>query len=216
MESQENVPITGFWWTFWGMTIRPSRTMGELAQDPAALRKGVLLLVLITCAYTLILAIFIVQDYPAAAPSVLPLSVEEQYSAQIWYQGPLFFATTALTAGFLVLGGRLMGGAPGFRLAFARIAYASVIPFFFTTMLVELVLALALLAGVVQPGAVLNWLRGSGAWFPAIYQLIAVTWIAALFVMAAWRTLERGWATGLFSGLLAVGVYALPVALFIR
>jgi hypothetical protein len=65
------------------------------------------------------------------------------------------------------------------------VAYASVIPFSFTTMLVELALALALLAGVVQPDVVLNWLLGPGAWFPATYQLIAVIWIAALFVMAA-------------------------------
>lgn len=31
-----------------------------------------------------------------------------------------------------------------------------------------------------------------------------------------WRTLERGWVTGLLGGLLAIGVYALPVALLIR
>jgi hypothetical protein len=176
----------------------------------------VLLLLLITLVYTLILAIFILRDYPAAAPSVLPLTVEEQYPVQIWYQGPLFFATTALTAGVLVLLGRLLRTGPGFGLSFARVAYASVIPFFFTTMLVELVLALLLLAGVVQPDAVLNWLLGPGAWFPATYQLISVVWIAALFVMAAWQTLERGWVAGLLGGVLALLVYALPVALFIR
>jgi hypothetical protein len=198
------------------MTIRPWRTLGESAQDPAALRKGILLLLLISSVYTLILAVFILQGYPAAVPSVLPLTVEEQYPVQIWYQGPLFFATTALTAGFLVLVGRRLRGSPGFGLAFARIAYASVIPFFFTTMLVELALALLLLAGVVRPEAVLNWLLGPGAWFPTTYQLISIVWIAALFVMAAWRTLDRGWVAGLLGGLLALAVYAVPVALFIR
>jgi hypothetical protein len=69
---------------------------------------------------------------------------------------------------------------------------------------------------VVQPDAVLDWLLGPGAWFPATYQLIAVVWMAALFVMAAWRTLERGWVASLSAGLLALVVYALPVALFIR
>jgi hypothetical protein len=198
------------------MTIRPWRTLGELARDPAVLRNGVLLLLLITLVYTLILAIFIGQDYPAAAPSVLPLTVEEQYPVQIWYQGPLFFASTALTAGVLVLAGRLVGSSPAFRLAFARIAYASVIPFFFTTMLIELALALLLLTGIAQPDAVLSWLLGPGSWFPTTYQLISIVWIAALFVMAAWQSLARDWVGGLFGGLLALVVYALPVALFIR
>ena len=211
---------TGFWSTFLGMTIRPWRTLDELARDPAALTKGALLLLLITLVYTLVLGIFIVRGYPAAAPSVLPLAPEEQYRVQIWYQGPLFFVTTACTAGFLALAAHLLGQSPAFRATFAptfaRIAYASVIPFFFTTMLIESTLALALLAGAVQPDAVLSWLLGPGAWFPAAYQLVAIIWIAALFVMAAWRTLERGWAGGLIGGVLALVVYALPVALLIR
>jgi hypothetical protein len=206
----------GFWSTFWGMTIHPRSTLGELAQDPLALTKGLVLLLLITLVYTLVLAIFIARDYPAAAPSVLPLSVEEQYPIQIWYQGPLFFAATTLAAGALVLAGRLLGGSPDLRLAFARITFASVIPFFFTTMLIEFSLALALLAGLVQPDAVLNWLLGSGAWFPATYQLIAIVWIIVLFVLVAQHTLQRGWVASLLGGLLAVIVYALPVALFIR
>ncbi len=216
MKPQSKEPPSGFWSTFWGMTIRPWQTLGELAHDPAAFRNGVLLLLLITLVYTLILAIFLARNYPAAATSVLPLAVEEQYSAQIWYQGPLFFVAMALAAGVLVLAARLVGRSSSFRLAFARISYASVIPFFFTTMLVEFALALALLAGIVRPDAVLRWLLGPGAWFPATYQLISIVWIAALFVMAAWRTLERGWLGGLVGGLLALVVYALPVALFIR
>lgn len=206
----------GFWSTFWGMTIRPWRTLGALAHDPAALRKAALLLLFITGVYTLILAAFIARGYPAALPSVLPLAVDELYPVQIWYQGPLFFAATALAAGVLALVGRLLGGARGWGLAFARISYASVVPFFFTTMLVELALAVLLLTGAVPPEAALSWLLGPGAWFPAAYQLVAVAWIAALFVIAAWWTLARGWIAGLLSGLLALVVYALPVALLIR
>jgi hypothetical protein len=198
------------------MTIRPWRTLGELAQDSAALRKGLWLLLLIIGVYTLILVIFIAWGYPAAAPSVLPLTVKEQYPVQVWYQGPLFLATTALTAGVLVLAGRLLGRSPDYGLAFARISYASIIPFFFTTMLVELALALALLAGVVAPEVAMDWLVGPGAWFPATYQTGAILWIAALFVMATWRTLERGLVAGLVGGIVALTVYALPVGLLIR
>ncbi len=85
-------------------------------------------------------------------------------------------------------------------MAFAHIAYACVIPFFFTTVLFELALALALLGGLLQPDPVLSWALGSGSCFTATYQLIAVIWIAALFVMAAWRTLERDSVARLFGG----------------
>ena len=40
-------------------------------------------------------------------------------------------------------------------------------------------LALALLLGVVQPEAVLDWLLGPGAPFPTTYQLISIVWIVA-------------------------------------
>jgi hypothetical protein len=83
MTSQQRKQALGFWSTFWGMVVRPWRTLDALAQDAAALKKGVLLLLLITAVYTLILAIFIGQDYPAAAPSVLPLTAQEQYPVQI-------------------------------------------------------------------------------------------------------------------------------------
>ena len=73
-----------------------------------------MLLLLITFVYALILAIFIAQDYLAAVPSALPLSVEEQYRVQIWYQGPLFLVTTALTGAVLAVSGHLSHGSPGF------------------------------------------------------------------------------------------------------
>jgi hypothetical protein len=216
MKSQKAKQETGFWSTFWGMTIRPWRTLGDMAHDPSIAAKGVLLLVLITFVYTLILAVFITHDYPAAAPSVLPLAVEEQYLVQIWYQGPLFLVATALAAGTLMLLGWLLGRSPGFRLTFGRIAFASVIPFFFTTMLIEAALAVLMLVGAVQPDAVLSWLLGAGAWFPNTYQAVAIAWIAVLFVLTACHTLGRGWLAGVLGGLLALAVYALPVGLLIR
>jgi len=54
---------------------------------------------LITLVYTLFLAVLIILGYPEVAPSVLPLAVEEWYPVQIWYQGPLFFATAPRTSG---------------------------------------------------------------------------------------------------------------------
>jgi hypothetical protein len=217
MIEAHTTPISpGFWSTLGSVVVRPWKALREMAHDPAAFRKALVLLLLIIGVYTLILAIFLARGYPAAAPSVLPLTVDEQYPVQIWYQGPLFFAVTALSAGSLVLAGRALGLSLDFRLAFARIAFASVIPFFFTTMIVELVLALLMLVGVVQPAAVLSWLLGDGAWFPAIYQLIAIVWIAVLFVIAAWHTLNRGWAGGILGGVLALAVHALPIALLIR
>ena len=71
--------------------------------DPHAARDGAVVLLAVCVVYTLILLIFLGRGYPAAARSVLGLPPEDQYVAQIWYQGPLFFSTTAITAALLVL-----------------------------------------------------------------------------------------------------------------
>jgi hypothetical protein len=198
------------------MAVRPWRTLGMLAGDPAALKKGVLAILLVIAVYTVILGLFVAKDYPTAAPSALPLDPQEHYRIQIWYQGPLFFLTTALTAAVLVLIARVLGERADYSLAFARIAFVSVIPFFYTTMLVELVIALAVVLGILQPLTVLGWLTGAGSWFANGYQLVALVWMLVLFVMAARRTIGRGWLVSVPVGLLAMIVYAIPVALAIR
>jgi hypothetical protein len=80
--AEEAEQTTGFWSTFWGMTVRPWRTPGELVRDPVVLRKGELLLLPITLIYILILAIIIARGYPAA-PLALTLMVEGQHPIQV-------------------------------------------------------------------------------------------------------------------------------------
>ena len=206
----------GFWSTFGGVTAHPWRALGSLAEDQATLRKGLLALVLVLGAYTAILAIFIAKGYPAVNPSVLPISVEEHYSVQIWYQGPLFFLTTLATAGFLVLCAYALGQSAGYPLAFTRISFASTVPFFFTTMFVELVMSLLLLAGVVQPASMLAWIKGEGSWFATAYQLVGMIWLVALFVIVAKQTAKRSWMTSVLLDVATILVYAAPVGLFIR
>jgi hypothetical protein len=204
------------WRAFRGAVTQPVRTFADLETDPHAARHGALVLLAVCLVYTLILFVFLERGYPAAARSALGLAPEDQYRPQIWYQGPLFFATTALTAGVLGLLSRASGHATGFGVAFGRISLATAVPFALTTMLVEAAAALLLAAGFVQPADLLGWLTGRGAWFALLYQLAGLAWLAALVLIATRTTLGRGWLVSALAGMLLLVVYGLPVALLIR
>ena len=113
----------------------------------------------------MILLIFLDRGYPAAARSVLGLTPENQYVAQVWYQGPLFFATAAITAPVLVILACIAGRPTGYCIAFARVSLATVVPFAVTIMVVEAAVALLLAAGLLVPADLLAWLTGPGSWF---------------------------------------------------
>lgn len=216
MTAQTARPNPSFWTTFQDMTLRPYAALRDLAADPAAARKGAGILLLATLVYTFILGVFILRGYPAAAPSILPLSVEEQYPVQVFYQGPLFFLATLAVAAVLVLFARLRRQNLGFGLAFARLSFATTLPFVLTTMLVETVVAGMVLAGVWAPVQVVGWLTGPGAWFAAAYQLAGLVWIAALATMAVQASLETNWPASALLALVLLVVYGLPVGLLIR
>lgn len=205
-----------FWQTFLGVVVRPRATLIQLEKEKRAILQGILALLLVTAVYTVILLIYILRGYPAAAPSVLPLAVEDQYKFQIWYQGPLFFVATWAVAALLVLISRVKGHAEHFGVAFARISFATVVPFACTTMLIELGLALLLATGVLEPKATVSWLSGAGSWFATTYQLVALVWIFALLALTVRLTAQTKWWMSLALGLLLLIIYGLPIGLFIR
>lgn len=207
---------TGFWRTFGEVVIRPRQALADLEHDSHALRKGVGALLLVLVVYTVILGIFVANDYPAAAPAALPFSVDELYRAEIWYMGPLFFYATLATAGVLLLTTHILGEPAEHSLAFTRIAFASTVPFALTVMVVEGVIALLVLFNFAQPETILDWLRGDGIPFAITYQTISGVWLAALFVIVAQQMTGRGWPLSTLVGLTAVVVYAIPIGLFIR
>ena len=204
------------WATFAATIAHPRRSFEALEHDPHASRHGALALLIVSSVYTAILAVFIMRGYPAAAPSALGLPAEQHYGLQIWYQVPLFFLSTSLTAGLLVLLAQLASRPSTFAVAFARIALATAIPFGLTTMLVEVAIALLLSVGVLEPKATLAWLTGEGAWFASLYQLIGVFWLTALVVTAVKVTVRRGWIVSTIAGLFLVVTYAIPIALLVR
>lgn len=205
-----------FWATFLGTVRRPWSTLLGLQEDPHAARKGILALAAVTAVYTLILGIFVLREYPAMAPSVLPFSPEEQYRYQIWYQGPMFLLTTLVIAAILTGLMQLLRGASDLGLAFARLSLASTVPFAFTTMLVEVVIALLILVGIVEPTQVLSWLGGPGRWFPALYQSVGIIWIWVLFALTIRLTLRSRWIPTVLLSLGLLIIYGLPIGLFIR
>ena len=206
----------GFWHVVTGIAARPRSTLRRLQGDDKAGWKGLWILLLVIGAYTLILGIFILRGYPAVAPSILNVSVESQYSVQIWYQGPLFLASTALVAGLLLLLSRARKKSARFSTLFARVSFSTALPFALTTMLVELSLALLLLLNILAPDEVLRWLTADGLWFASLYQAAGILWLVVLMVLATKVTLSVRWGAAIATGCVLTVVYALPVALLIR
>ncbi len=204
------------WEVLVGTVVHPIRTFTALEGDRHAARHGVLALLAISAAYTAILGVFIFRGYPAAAPSVLGLPVDRQYAAQIWYQAPLFWASTALTAGALMLVALLARHRVGYSVAFGRLALATVVPFALTMMLVEATIAVLLALGALQPLAVLHWLLGPGVWCAILYQSIGLAWLGVLVVIAVRVSGINQWWLSVLAAVPLLILYGLPVGLFIR
>jgi hypothetical protein len=205
-----------FWQTFLGVVFRPFSTFQQLQEGERAILKGLLMLLLVLAVYTLILVIFIQRNYPAMAPSILPVAVEDQYRFQVWYQGPLFLVATVILTGILVFLSRVRGQTGSFAGVFAQVSFATTVPFALTTMIVELVIALLVLAGLLEPREILGWLTGEGAWFANIYQVAGVLWIVGLLAVAAKLQVGVRWWLSIILGVLLAIIYGVPIGLFIR
>jgi hypothetical protein len=196
--------------------VRPRTTLIRLEKEKDASLQGILALLLVIAVYTLILLIYILRGYPAAAHSMLPLALADQYKFQVWYQEPLFFVATVMVAALLVLISRANRRSVRFGVVFARISFATVVPFACTSMLIELGLALLLATGVLDPKATGSWLSSAGSWFAITYQLVALVWLFALLALTVKITIQAKWRASLPLALLLLVVYGLPIGLFIR
>jgi hypothetical protein len=202
--------------TIVGVIIKPLSTLRNIQNDERALQKGWLALMVVLLTYTLILVVFIIREYPAVAPSILPIGVDELYRYQVWYQGPLFIVATLALAGILMLFVRAKGQSGSFPALFARVSFATTVPFALTTMAVELVIAILVLAKILQPKVVLDWLTGNGALFANVYQLVGVMWVILLLIFTAKISAGVTWWLGIFLGVVLACIYGIPVGLFIR
>jgi hypothetical protein len=205
-----------FWQVFAGVVVRPLPTFRSLQSDEKAWLNGLGVLLLVIGVYTLILGLFILRDYPAAAPSILPLAVDQQYLFQIWYQAPLFPASTFLLTLLLMWFSKLNRQSVSIGTAFARVSFATTVPFALTTMLVELAIAFLVLVRAFTPQDALGWLGGDGLWFANAYQLGGISWLVALLVIAVKVSASVRWVAAILLGVLLAAVYAVPIALLIR
>lgn len=205
-----------FWGLWLAVVVRPVRGLEAVGRSATPLRFGLAALALVLGIYTAILGVFLARDYPAVAESILPLTVEQQYAYQIWYQGPLFLAMTVALAGILWLLTRRSTQPTSPAGLFAQVSFATTIPFALTTMLVELVIAILVLPRWITPDATLDWLTGSGEWFATIYQLAGILWVIALLSVTARLAMGAKWYTSLGVGIGLAFLYGLPIGLFIR
>lgn len=205
-----------FWQTFIGVVVKPVSTFRQIEEDDQVVLKGLLALLLVLAVYTVILIIFIQCNYPAMAPSILPIAVEDLYQYQVWYQGPLFLVATLILTGVLMLLARIKGQAGSFAVVFARVSFATTVPFALTTMLVEMVIALLVWAGLFQPQEVLGWLTGAGAWFANTYQIIGIVWVVGLLALTTKLSVGVRWWLSVVLGVLLAIIYGMPIGLFIR
>ena len=150
-----------FWGLWLAVVVRPVRGLEAVGRSATPLRFGLAALALVLGIYTAILGVFLARDYPAVAESILPLTVEQQYAYQIWYQGPLFLAMTVALAGILWLLTRRSTQPTSPAGLFAQVSFATSIPFALTTMLVELVIAILVLRSET-PGGCVPAARASG------------------------------------------------------
>jgi hypothetical protein len=129
---------------------------------------------------------------------------------------PLFFLVTALTAGMLQRIATLARRPTRFAVAWGRISLATGIPFGLTTMLVEFLVAVLVLAGVLDVATTRTWLTGNGAWFAATYLCVGMAWVAGLLVVAVRATTHGAWWSCVLWGAALVVLYGLPTALLVR
>jgi hypothetical protein len=147
---------------------------------------------------------------------VLPITAQDQYRVQVWYQGPLFIVATLVLAGMLGLLAKAKQRDERNAVLFARVSLATTVPFALTTMAVELVIAILVAARVLEPSEALGWLQGDGALFANAYQLAGIVWMVGLLSVAAKVTIGVRWVGAVALGLVLAILYGLPIALFIR
>jgi len=194
--------------------VRPVRALDSLGSQPRPVIQGFLALALVSAVYTVILGVFIWREHPPLAPCVLPIAPADLYRYQIWYQGPVFLFSTAATALVLLGLARLSGERAGLDVAFARVAFATTVPWALTAMVVELCVALLLAVRVLDSKSFLAW---SGApLFMTAYQSVAMVWMGALLTVAVRCTARSRWWTSALASLVLLVVYLAPVGLFIR
>lgn len=206
----------GLWAMIRDVVVRPSRAFAELPSTTDAAKLGLQALLVIGGAYTVVLGVFIAVGWSAVAPSALPVALDDQYRLQILYQVPLYLLATVASATALMTVLRATGRRTDMRTAFAAVAFASVVPFLWTTLVVELVLAFGLAVGAFEVDAARGWLLEDGTWFTTAYQLVAAIWAVTLFVIAARRVARAGWPTAFGAAVAALVIYVIPVALLIR
>ncbi len=105
-----------------------------------------------------------------------------------------------------------------FAVVFAQVSLTTTVPFALTTMVVELVIAILVLARFFQPQEIeiLGWLTGKGTLFANAYQFAGILWVIGLLAITAKLSVGVRWWLGIVLGVILVIIYGAPIGLFIR
>lgn len=191
----------------WRWIVRPEAAALEQHYEKKGLQIGLWAVVFFALLYSVAALMLWWRGFVPAFNPIIPVPAKSYYFFQTFITIP-WAIVTWLIAGVLVYAWNYLFNR---KVRFAEIlgpfAYASVVPWFFFTLL---------------PGLVIAPIVGSWGWPPwsdwieTLRQILPAVWMVILFFIAVRKIYDAKWILAVFSSILAAAVFAVMSFVFLR